>query len=277
MSETELRDALIQARDLGVFFIVLIGGEPLVRPDIMPITKDFPDLIFFVFSNGTLVTEEMARQFRRQKNIVPILSIEGYTTETDGRRGGGVYEKVQEAIRKLRRQNVFFGASVTVTRDNFKAVTKENFVAGLTGFGCKLLLFAEYTPVQPGTDEWVVTNEQRRNLVSILEGFRRKFPAFFVSSPNDEKAFGGCLAAGRGFVHVSACGDVEPCPFVPYSDVSLRKKTLSEALQSPLLRAIREQDNLLGEAEGGCALWMRREWVYSLLSHEQTRDSCSGS
>ena len=66
-----------------------------------------------------------------------------------------------------------------------------------------------------------------------MQAFRNKYRALFVNVPGDEKDFGGCLSAGRGFVHVSAEGDLEPCPFAPYSDVNLRDKPLKEALQSP--------------------------------------------
>jgi len=102
-----------------------------------------------------------------------------------------------------------------------------------------------------------------------MQVFRNKYRALFVNVPGDEKDFGGCLSAGSGFVHVSAEGDLEPCPFAPYSDVNLREKTLKEALKPPCLKAIRENDNHLEESRGSCALWTRREWVRSLLSHSE--------
>ena len=48
-----------------------------------------------------------------------------------------------------------------------------------------------------------------------MQVFHNKYRALFVNVPGDEKDFGGCLSAGRGFVHVSAEGDLEPCPFAP--------------------------------------------------------------
>jgi hypothetical protein len=57
---------------------------------------------------------------------------------------------------------------------------------------------------------------------------------------------------------------VEPCPFSPYSDASLKDIPLIEALRSPLLRAIRENDVRLDESNGICALWQNRDWVTSL-------------
>ncbi|MDH7555458.1 MAG: hypothetical protein ACQXXL_03655 [Candidatus Methanosuratincola sp.] len=73
-------------------------------------------------------------------------------------------------------------------------------------------------------------------------------------------------SAGKGFVHVSSEGDVEPCPFVPYSDVNLHNATLKEALQSKFLKAIRESHSDLHETGGGCALWAKKVWVQSLAN-----------
>jgi hypothetical protein len=42
--------------------------------------------------------------------------------------------------------------------------------------------------------------------------------------------------------------------------------SLKEALQSDFLKMIRDSDEHLHETEGGCALWVKREWVRSLHS-----------
>lgn len=82
-----------------------------------------------------------------------------------------------------------------------------------------------------------------------------KDPATFLSFPGEEKAFGGCLSSGRGFVHVSASGDLEPCPFAPYSDTSLQQMSFKDALGSKFLERIRDNHTELFEADGGCATW----------------------
>ena len=268
LSEEKLHQVIAEAGDLGISFIVLTGGEPLVRPDILKITREFPEIIFLMFTNGLLITDEMITHFKSQKNIVPIFSLEGYEQDTDGRRGSGVYQRLQRVIEKIKKQDVFFGVSLTVTRTNFKTLTDPDFVDSLTKLGCKLLLFAEYTPVKAGTNEWVITTEQRNKLSASMNAFRSQYSALFISVPGDERDFGGCLSAGRGFIHISAEGDVEPCPFAPYSDSSVREQSLKEALQSKLLRTIRENDDLGGEADGSCALFARREWAQSLLAKE---------
>ncbi len=97
------------------------------------------------------------------------------------------------------------------------------------------------------------------------DSFRSKYQALFIAIPGDEGEIGGCLSAGRGFVHISADGNVEPCPFAPYSDTNLRDSSLKDALQSEFLKAIRQNLYQLHETAGDCALWVKRIWVRSLL------------
>jgi MoaA/NifB/PqqE/SkfB family radical SAM enzyme len=264
MSQEKLRGTIAEASDLGVSFIILAGGEPLVRQDILDITRDFPSIIFLMFTNGLLIDDAMAARFKAQKNIVPLISLEGFEQETNLRRGSGVYERLAAIIEKLNQEQIFYGTSITVTSSNFSTVIGEEYIRFLSGLGCKMFFFVEYSPIQPGTENLMITDIQRTRLAYLTKEYHDRYSALFISVPGDEKDFGGCLSAGRGFIHISAEGDVEPCPFAPYSDVNLRDKSLKEALQSPLLKAIRESDEQ-PETSGSCALFAKKEWLESLL------------
>jgi len=265
LSESKLRGIMEEARELGVSFILLAGGEPLVRPGILKITKDFPDIIFPLITNGLLIDEKLLTKLTEQKNVVPVISLEGYRKDTDNRRGKGVYDHLQRTIRRMREKNIFFGLSLTVTRSNFDAVTNEGFIKHFLDLGCKLFFFVEYVPIEQGPENWTLTEEQNDRLINLTFEFRAKFPGLFFAFPGDEEKFGGCLSAGRGFVHINPEGDVEPCPFVPYSDTNLRDFPLRKALQSEFLREIRQNHEYLRKMQGSCTLWEKREWVRSLL------------
>jgi MoaA/NifB/PqqE/SkfB family radical SAM enzyme len=252
--------------------MVLAGGEPLVRREILDIIRDFKDVIFFVFTNGTLIDQELADQLKRLPNLVPIISLEGNRAETDMRRGSGVFQSLAGVLRRLQSRHIFFGTSITLTKDNFNTVTQSSLVRDLNKSGCRLFFFVEYTPIDSTTEAWEVTDEQRKIMAARVAAFHSQFPALFVNLPDDEKDFGGCLSSGRGFVHISAQGNVEPCPFAPYSDTNLRDATLKDALQSRFLAAVRENSYQLEEGSGGCALWREREWVQSLLESQKSAD-----
>ena len=265
LDEAGLRNVLQQASALGISIVLLVGGEPLTRPDLFNVTKDFPDMVFTLFTNGTLIDDAVLQQFKDQKHVIPILSLEGDGGITDLRRGPGIYGRLIKDMAKLNERGIFFGSSLTVTKSNYDVVTGESFVKNMRENGCKAFIFVEFTPVTKESEEWVVTHEQREAILTKMATYRSSQPGVYIGFPGDEKAFGGCLSSGRGFIHVSASGGIEPCPFAPYSDSSLIDMPLKEALNSKFLKALRENRDQLMESDGGCALWKKPEWVRSLL------------
>lgn len=265
MTKENMRSVIEQAIELGISIILLAGGEPLVRREILNITRDFPYVIFPVFTNGLLIDEALVQQLGKQKNIVPVISMEGHQGETDDRRGEGVYRQLQNVLSRLDKHKIFYGTSITMTRFNFDTVTGVPFIQKLINNGCKLFFFVEYVPVKEGTEHLILTQRQREKVLGLMEELRLSFPGLFIAFPGDEEAFGGCLSAGRGFIHISADGSVEPCPFAPYSKHNLKNLTLKQALQSEFLKTIHQHHDKLSETNGGCALWENRKWVQSLL------------
>ncbi len=268
MSDEKMQSVINEAKELGISFIVIAGGEPLIRLEILNIIKNFPEIIFLVFTNGLLIDEELSKKLKRIKNLIPVISLEGYGIDTDDRRGKGVYDRLQGIIKRIKGKGIFWATSLTVTSSNFDTITDKQFVKKLINLGCKLFFFIEYSPIREGTDDWILSKEQRDNITKIRNSFREEFPALFIAIPGDEEEVGGCLSAGRGFVHISAEGDVEPCPFAPYSDTNLRDLSLKDALQSEFMKAIRQNREQLSEEEGGCVLWQKRDWVRSLLHNQ---------
>jgi MoaA/NifB/PqqE/SkfB family radical SAM enzyme len=266
LTTDELNSIFNQASRLGISIILLAGGEPFTRPDIIQITQKHPGIIFPVFTNGLLITEATIKDMEKQKNLMPIISIEGYESETDLRRGDGVYNRFLKTACKLKDRNVFWGVSITVTITNFDLVTNDEFLKKITKCGCKIFFFVEYVPIKEETAELVPTNEQRVKLLELMESLRTKHKALFVAFPGEEEKYGGCLSSGRGFIHISADGSLEPCPFSPYSDVNLKDVSLYKALQSEFLSELRANPGMLAETSGGCALWENRDWVQSLIN-----------
>lgn len=269
MSRDEIDSLFGEASDLGISIILTAGGEPFTRKDLLDIIAGHPEIIFPVFTNGLLIDEVMASEIAKRKNLIPVLSIEGLQHQTDERRGEGVFDNIRKTIPLLERKNIFWGVSITVTSENFDLITNDKFLAEYSSIGGRLFFFVEYVPVREETAGLVLTDAQRSRLAGMAAELTAKYPALFVVLPGDEESYGGCLAAGRGFIHVSAKGDVEPCPFAPYSDINIKNSSLKDAInKSMLLAKIRENHHSLVESEGGCALWTNREWVQGLLRQD---------
>ena len=265
LSAAEWERVFREASEMGIAFILLAGGEPLLRREVLRAASRFQDIVFPVFTNGTMFDEDYIGLFSKNRNLVPVLSLEGGRERTDARRGAGVFDKLQAAMDALRSKGILFGASITVTKENLAEVTGDAYVRGLEEAGCKVVLFVEYVPVPGPGGAHAPDAEDRQVLAARLNALRERFEYMvFVSFPGDEEEFGGCLAAGRGFFHISPTGDAEPCPFSPFSDTSLKTRSLREALQSPLFKKLELGGYLAGEHLGGCALFGREEEIRAL-------------
>nr|WP_294495274.1 radical SAM protein [uncultured Anaerosporobacter sp.] len=267
LTNEEWNTVFSQAEDLGVSFILLAGGEPFLRRDVLEEAAKHKDIIFPVFTNGTMFEEQYMKLLDENRNLVPILSIEGQKEATDMRRGIGMYETLQENMTNLQREGILYGVSVTVTKSNLEEVMSEVFTDMLVDKGVKVVIYVEFVPVDEKTKGLAINDKERTLMEQRLVKLRVEQPHLvFVSFPGDEKTSGGCLAAGRGFFHINAMGGAEPCPFSPYSDTNVRDNTLLETLQSPLFQKLRADNILMKEHVGGCVLFEQREIVEGFMN-----------
>ena len=266
LTDAEWLKIFSEADELGVSFILLAGGEPMLRRDIIEAAGRRQNILFPIFTNGTYMDEAYFRLFDRCRNLVPIMSIEGEKETTDERRGKGVYDRLIRNMEELHRRGLIFGASVTVTTQNVKEVVSDAFLQKLSDWGCKAIIYVEFVPVTEESRELAPGDAERAYLQAELTRLREEHPEMvYLSFPGDEKSSGGCVAAGRGFFHINSHGGAEPCPFSPYSDINVRDTSLKEALNSRLFKALRENGHLLEDHAGGCVLYEKRELVESLL------------
>jgi MoaA/NifB/PqqE/SkfB family radical SAM enzyme len=231
---------LAECRQLGIYFITVLGGEPLVYPHLFQMIEEHPDIFFQVYSNGTLLTPEVAQRFSDLGNVLVVLSIEGDEKETNSWRGQGVYKKIMNAFENLNKANVIFGTSATVTSENESVVSSFDFVDQMIGLGSILQNYFLYIPVNGQADLNLMVNpEQRNHLRKQVLAIRDTRPIFIMDFWNDGPYICGCIAAGRRYMHVNAKGDIEPCVYTHIAMDNIKDKSLTEALNSKLFRRIR--------------------------------------
>lgn len=217
-------------------------------------------------TNGTLIGALYTEFFKRHLNMIPVISLEGELTATDGRRGKGVFQRALLSMEMLQKEKLFFGTSITVTTENYLEVTSEEFLSHLASLGCKLVFYVEYVPFDESTEHLAFRDEHVAEMEQILEERREQYKKMiFLSFPGDEKALDGCMAAGRGFFHIGPDGSAEPCPFSPFSDRNVAQTGLRDAIASPLFRKIRDARALGWEHTGGCTLYEHRDEVKKMI------------
>ena len=251
LSLEELDSIVTQGKAMGTYMYIFTGGEPLVRKkDVIALCEKHSDCEFLSFTNGTLIDEEFCQEMLRVKNFVPAISLEGFEEANDGRRGGGVYDKVMKAMEFLKEHRLPFGISVCYTSKNYKDVSSEEFFDMLIDAGALFVWFFHYMPVgNNAAPELLPAPDQRAQMYHRIREFRNTKPIFSMDFQNDAEYVGGCIAGGRRYLHINARGDVEPCVFIHYSNVNIRETTLLDALKSPLFMAYHKgqpfNDNML--------------------------------
>jgi len=241
---------LNEAKEMGIFFFVISGGEPNAWPHLIETLETHNDAIFQIYTNGTLINDKRADEFARLGNALPCISVEGFERETDERRGKGTFRKICDAMDRLRERGVVFGFSATATRQNNELIVSDEFVDFYTEKGIYLGWYFNYIPIGREPDmELMPTPEQRnyrRKRILEIRDTKRVIVADFW---NDGILTNGCMAGGHEYFHVISSGDVEPCVFCHFAADNVKEKSLKEILNSPFFRAFRNRrpynENLL--------------------------------
>ncbi len=266
LTADEWSNVFAEASSLGVSFILLAGGEPLMRRDVIEAAVPFDNMIFPVFTNGLLLDGDYVELFHRHRHMIPVLSIEGGKAETDARRGGGVYDSVAAVMKRMKQKKMLFGASITVTSKNLETVLSEAFTDDLHQMGCGLLVFTEYVPLDKDTEALMLSDTEVRRLNAGVAALRSRFTnTVILSFPGDEAVIGGCLASGRGFFHINPGGGAEPCPFSPYAKYNVKDTPMLEILQSRYFAKLQALAAAEESHAGGCVLFRREDEVRAIL------------
>ncbi len=232
-----------EGKELGMFLVTILGGEPLIRRDMLDIYARHKDVMFQIFTNGTLITKELADQFARMGNVVVTISLDGFEEETDARRGKGVFQKVMQGMDYLRENKVPIGFSAMITRYNLDTIISEAFNDMLVEKGCLLGWHFLYIPDGRNPDTSLMPTAEQRELLRQkgAQYIRKNKPILIIDFWNDAPVVGGCIAGGQYYFHINSKGDVEPCIFVHLATDNIKQKSLKEAVNSPFFKSIRNQ------------------------------------
>lgn len=238
-----------EARELGIYYIVVLGGEPFFNEYMLDIYEKYDDILFTPFTNGTLFDEKLADRIAGLGNIMPMFSLEGFEKETDARRGKGTFNKVMNGMDLLRERGVLFGVSSATGRFNMDTVSSDEFIDMLIKKGSKMSWYFIFMPVgdSPSID-LMLKPEQRIELGRRARHIRTEKPYFTIDFFNDAPYVGGCIA-GKYYCHINSKGDVEPCIFAHFACDNVKNKSLIDVFRSPFFKELRARqpynDNLL--------------------------------
>ena len=245
--------------EFGSYFFVISGGEPFIYNDngktLFDILEKHNDAYFMAYTNGTMIKRDIAKKLSELGNFTPAISVEGFESETDERRGKGVFKRIMEVMDDLRDYGVPFGISVTPTRYNADLLLSDEFIDFYFEMkGAFYGWYFQYMPIGRNPSvELMVTPEQRYKMLKRIWQLVIEKKIFIADFWNSGTASDGCMAGARGggYFYIMWDGTITPCVFIPFKDKNLGNlyklyeegKTITDAIKSPLFTKIREWQN----------------------------------
>lgn len=241
MPKEETERIIKEARDMGIYFVIILGGEPFFNEYMLDLYEKYDDMYFVPFTNGTLFNEKLADRLTELGNVMPMFSLEGGETETNERRGKGVFDGVMKGMELLKERGILFGASAATSNTNVDTVTSDEFINLLIEKGSKMLWYFMFMPVgdNPVDDmKYMLSPEQRIRLGRRNREIRNNKKIFTIDFFNDAPYVGGCIS-GKYYFHINSKEDVEPCIFSHFATTNIKDKPLIEAFKSPYFKKLR--------------------------------------
>jgi hypothetical protein len=251
----DLAYVVAELRRLHVAHIMLVGkGEPFFdqasRDLLFAITRRHRDILFSVYTNGTLIESADIDRLRARPNLVPIISVDGFQASNDARRGFGVFGLATSAMRAMKQAGLFFGYISTVFRENAVEITSQPFTDAMADLGCRFGLYSMFLTLGERTNQHMRLLEPERSQYADRLGQLQAAARIPVLDLDGLEAHVGCRAKHGATVSIDPIsGHVTPCIRRPVSgaDCNLldghRPGRLAEILASPAFVAFRSEES----------------------------------
>lgn len=223
LSLPEWKDVLEQLASAGTLYLLLTGGEPLVRRDFMELATwaKRRGFVLMLLTNGTLITGSVAQDIAGLKPLFVGLSLYGATAQThEGVTGKpGSFAETMRAIELLRALGVKVKLQASLMDCN---IHEAGAIRGLgENLGIPVRLSWKLLPGKSGE----LAPQQHE--VGFDDLCKYVNPDWF-EAPDAAATLSGVCKAGRGICSISPAGDVYPCVLMPLKMGNLRMASFSD-------------------------------------------------
>jgi len=274
LSLDEVDRILSQGKRQGVYFYGLLGGEPLLHHGLMDVLARHPSCYFQLFTNGTLLTDAVARELRRLGNVTPLVSLEGLEETSDVRRGGrDVYARTLAGLDACRRQRLITGAATSLCKSNLDELLTQRHLDALVARGVHYAWFYLYRPAGPDPHpELALSADEVQRVRRFLVEARTRSPLLIVDAYWDDVGRALCPAAAGVSLHIGPGGDIEPCPPIQFAAESATNgQALFDAVNGS--RFLRQFMQMASWTTPGCILLERPDVLRKFVIAEGGRDT----
>lgn len=278
LNTEEAKMAVDELADVGVAYIAVSGGEPLVRKDFFEVAERIRDreMTFSLATNGTLLNDEIVTKLESLDCEYVQISLDGARPETHNRfRGKNTFEQTIRGIENAVNSDMTVSIATTITKHNFDEVP--DLIEISEDLGVDTWMHYNFIPTGRGKDikELDLTPEERKELLVMLAEEAEKtslnllttapqfsaicssgefgvaslthFDTFGQKGGDQDLDFlaefvGGC-GTGRLYCALQPNGDISPCVFLPLQLGNILEDDLTEVWQEKEeFKKIRERE-----------------------------------
>lgn len=228
LSTEQLLSTFEACHQLGVATIALVGGEPLLRSDLVDILRRFDcrrtNLVSFT-NGGRLAQRARTLVAAGLRRVYVSLEYPDAARHDAFTHKPGLFDDALHGIDSARRAGMLVGISVTIHGDTTAADIQQFFNLALHHGVVEIYLCREIDrnrPItgEPPTDEWAKLAHEANQKITY------PFGVFYYPRFASSAGFGGCTA-GATRLYVSPYGDVTGCDVLCRSFGNVREVSLA--------------------------------------------------
>lgn len=215
--------ALLRLARRSFRYVFFTGGEPSIHPHIIDTIADFPDVLFFMFTNGNSQFLETIERFVDLDNLIIMLSVDSIES------GDKSLQSLQKTVDCLEKLQSCWGVITRVDNNNANEVLSPTFIDRLIKVGAIFFRYIEHFPFgmnNTGMDQ-ILTGEQYYKLTTM----KRKIindKKIYMQDTQEEYC--------SGLLYIDVMGNIKLCPFF---DVSYGRALKSHIATNRLLQQAR--------------------------------------
>jgi MoaA/NifB/PqqE/SkfB family radical SAM enzyme len=269
----DLNNIVNDAKAHGNSFFGILGGEPLLHPELFDFFAEHPDCFFQLFTNGQMITDKKAKQLRQLGNVTPLISIEGTEMVANERRGGkDVLNRTLRGLDNCLNNKLLTGVATSLCQTNIDDLLTEEWLRKLIDRGVHYAWYHTYRPVGPQIhDELALTPEQALKVREFVVNMRVKLPIGIIDAYYDGEGKALCPMANGISHHISPTGAVEPCPIIQFATENVKDGGIYDTLtKSAFMKDFRET---AAKNTRGCIVLERPDLVKDLAEKHGAKDT----
>lgn len=253
LSLSEIKDVIDILAELGVFYLDITGGEPLLRNDIYEVFEYLAhkDILITLLTNGTLLTPELVAVLSKCKLESIAISLLAPTKEVCDRLTGvtGSFDRIIDTILMLKQKKILVKINVCLTNQNIEMY--EEFKKLSIQLGIKFSYSFDVIPSYEGYNDTRAYELNEKHTQCI-----RRFIPNYIANTNPYDVCGG----GRSQFAIDSMGNIMPCLQFRRSIGNILKNEFESIWNSEYLQNILQNDFKRDEKCSECKYISYCQW-----------------